>query len=72
MPLDDHPRDRTGRDLREPDSSTTRALNRRVVLKASAGLAALTAAGIAVVTPSAERARGQEVGGTRAREWTPD
>ena len=71
MAHDDHHHDDAKRGLREPDS-TTRSLNRRVVLKASAGLAVLATAGIAVVPPGAERAVGQEVGGTRAREWTPD
>jgi len=69
MPLENHAQDRAGQDV--PDA-TIRQLNRRVVLKASAGLAALAAAGIAVVAPRADRARAQEVGGTRAREWAPD
>ena len=72
MTRDDHHWDDPACNPREPDFTPTRSLNRRVVLKASAGLVALAAAGIAVVTPGVERARGQEVGGTRAREWTPD
>ena len=72
MTRDDHHWDDPACNPREPDFTPTRSLNRRVVLKASAGFVALAAAGIAVVTPGVERARGQEVGGTRAREWTPD
>jgi uncharacterized protein YgiM (DUF1202 family) len=46
-------------------------LNRRVVLKAAAGLSAMAAAGgaLTVVTPPVERVSAQEIDGVRGREW---
>ena len=47
-----------------------RPLNRRVVMKAAAGLSAMVAAGtFAVPSPSPERAAAQQISGTRSREW---
>lgn len=46
-------------------------LNRRVVLKAAAGLSAMAVAGgaISVASPGSQRASAQEIDGTRARDW---
>lgn len=48
-----------------------RAANRRVVLKAAAGMAALTASGIGLVPASIRTASSQEGDGTRARRYIP-
>lgn len=48
-----------------------RNINRRVVMKATAGLAALSAAGFGTVRESADRVAAQQVGGTRAGRYDP-
>lgn len=58
---------RTPRRRNDPE----RHINRRVVLKATAGLAALSAAGIAGVREPVAPTLAQEVGGTRARRFVP-
>jgi uncharacterized protein YgiM (DUF1202 family) len=67
-------------DLRSPDHGrptpryrnvSGRPLNRRVVMRAAAGLSALTAAGglTTVPSPAPRKAAAQQADGTRAREW---
>ncbi len=48
-----------------------RNINRRVVMKATAGLAALSAAGFGAVPEPVDVAVAQEVGGTRAKRYVP-
>jgi hypothetical protein len=71
MPHDDQDGVRVNLESRSRDDSGW-PLNRRVVIKATAGPGALAAARVAAVVPSTGVAVAQEVGGTRAREWTPD
>jgi uncharacterized protein YgiM (DUF1202 family) len=56
--------------LSPAESGTRQAANRRVVLKAAAGVAALAASGIGVV-PGTAPAVAQQADGTRARRYVP-
>ena len=58
-------------DPSQPEAGERRATNRRVVLKAIAGMAALSASGIGLVPGPAREAVAQEVGGTRAERFVP-
>ncbi|HEU0163425.1 MAG TPA: hypothetical protein VFQ54_00190, partial [Thermomicrobiales bacterium] len=58
-----------GRDLANRRST---AFDRRVVLKATAGLAAMSAMGGVSVASGATSVAAQEAGGTRASRWTPE
>ncbi len=55
----------------QSDLADRRVANRRVVLKAVAGMAALAASGVDVVPGTVSKVIAQEVGGTRANRFVP-